>query len=246
MYGVFGRKQEMIETININPIDLPIYAAKYEIKSVLEVSDKIWTTLINSHVKVDGPVTDMYIPSKKQAIVKSNVAIASAVTAYARIYMSQFKNKDDFESLYTDTDSIIIDRELPDTLIGNDLGLMKDELSGLNIKEAYFLGIKQYGYWYLDNSNNWIEKSVFAGIKRDSLTFEEIISLFKGETITKIAKERRFKSMKHFNIKSKNISTHIFYKPNKKLDNYYYLLIHINSNWIIKLIIDWFKKMKDS
>lgn len=93
------------------------------------------------------------------------------------------------------------DRSLPNNLIGKDLGLMKDELAGLNIKEAYFLGIKQYGYWYMDNNGIKIEKSVFAGVKRDSLSFDEVFKLFKGQTISKIYEQRRFKSMKNFTIK---------------------------------------------
>lgn len=32
LYGIFGRRQEVIETIKIDPKDLPVYAAKYEIK----------------------------------------------------------------------------------------------------------------------------------------------------------------------------------------------------------------------
>jgi hypothetical protein len=31
-------------------------------------------------------------------------------------------------------------------LVGKELGLMKDELDGNKIEEAYLFGIKQYGY----------------------------------------------------------------------------------------------------
>lgn len=34
------------------------------------------------------------------------------------------------------------------------MGLMKNELDGKFIIEGYFLGIKQYGYKYLNNNNN--------------------------------------------------------------------------------------------
>lgn len=43
---------------------------------------------------------------------------------------------------------------------------MKDELNGLIIKEAYFLGIKKYGYQYYDRNNQLITKSLFAGVVR--------------------------------------------------------------------------------
>lgn len=189
-------------------------------------------------------MSDIYLPTQKTSGLKSNVAIASAVTSYARIYMSQFKNRNDFNLLYTDTDSIMNDKTLPEELIGKDLGLMKDELSGLNIKEAYFLGIKQYGYWYNDDKGNRIENSVFAGIKRDSLTFEEIIKLFKGEIITKCSKERRFKSIKKLNIMLKDISTQISFKPKKLLLDNQYQPIRIHNNKTMNYLQKWINKIR--
>jgi len=98
-----------------------------------------------------------------------------------------------YDVYYTDTDSIFTKTKINPDLIGKELGLMKDELNGLTIKEAYFLGVKQYGYWYHDSNNIKIEKSVFAGIKRDSLSFYEIIHLFNGKNITKFINIRFFK-----------------------------------------------------
>lgn len=96
--------------------------------------------------------------------VLSNIAIASAITAYARIHMIPFKLNND--CYYSDTDSIFLGNELSSKEIGDDLGLMKDELNGGNIEEAYFLGIKQYGYSIVspqESNNTLINKSVFAG-----------------------------------------------------------------------------------
>jgi len=115
--------------------------------------------------------------------VKSNVAIAAAVTAYARIHMIQFKFNDNI--FYTDTDSIFTNIVLPKEIVTSDLGDMKDELNGSIIKEAYFLGIKQYGYYYHDKDDNKITKSVFAGVSRDSLTFDEIKDIYNNKTIEK-------------------------------------------------------------
>jgi hypothetical protein len=67
---------------------------------------------------------------------------------------------------YTDTDSIFTDKEIPDYLVGKDLGQLKDELNGKFIKKGYFLGIKKYGY--IDSDNNI--HSIFSGVERDSLT----------------------------------------------------------------------------
>jgi hypothetical protein len=71
-----------------------------------------------------------------------NIAIASAITAYARIHMSQFKNNPDFKLFYSDTDSIYIHKPLPDDMVNPKiLGKMKLE----NILDkAIFLAPKVY------------------------------------------------------------------------------------------------------
>jgi hypothetical protein len=92
--------------------------------------------------------------------------------SYARIEMIELKMlliKLGIKLYYTDTDSIFVDKELPDyklNLVGKELGQLKDELSGGVIKKAYFLGIKKYGY--LDDNNN--THSVFSGVERNSLS----------------------------------------------------------------------------
>ena len=43
----------------------------------------------------------------------------------------------------------------------------------VNITEATFLGIKQYGYKF-EKEGKVIERSVFAGVPRNSLTYTQI------------------------------------------------------------------------
>jgi len=75
--------------------------------------------------------------------------------------------------------------KLNDKFLGSDLGLMKDELNGLINKEGYYLGITKYGYNYLDKNNKLVTKSTFAGTEKNSVTFDEIIKLSKGEKLVK-------------------------------------------------------------
>jgi hypothetical protein len=70
--------------------------------------------------------------------VMSNVAIAAAVTSIARIEMIPIKIN--LNTLYTDTDSAFTSEILYNDLLGPELGQFKDELKGLEINEAYFLG----------------------------------------------------------------------------------------------------------
>ena len=110
---------------------------------------------------------------------------------------------------YSDTDSLFTNKPIPSHLIGKELGLLKDEMNGLTIKEAYFIGIIQYGYWYLDSKKNKIEKSIFAGVKRDSLSFLEIIDLFNNKTIIKNINVRFFRYLDNLSIKIKPIKINL-------------------------------------
>jgi len=71
-----------------------------------------------------------------------NIAIASFVTAYARIHMSKFKNNKDIKLYYTDTDSIVVNKPLPDLFVDPTvLGKLKLEHIA---KKGIFLAPKLY------------------------------------------------------------------------------------------------------
>jgi len=71
-----------------------------------------------------------------------SIGIAAAITGYARIHMSQFKNNLDFNLYYTDTDSVYIDAPLSNELVNSKiLGKMKLENK---INKAIFLSPKVY------------------------------------------------------------------------------------------------------
>jgi hypothetical protein len=247
LYGYFGRKLDLIETINVLNKDIRYYASTRIIKSIIRINDDISTLLLHSNINNTliaelNSILDIKI-SNKFKLVKSNVAIAAAVTSYARIHMIPFKLHPG--TAYTDTDSAFIEGILPPHLVGNKLGMMKDELKGNIITEGYFLGIKQYGYKYLDKSSNKIiEKSVFAGVPRDSLSFEDIIKLTKGDKIVRLVPLRFFKSLKNLSINIKPTTLTIQMNHSKKLMNNIYYPINIinlnhsldNRNKLIKFI----------
>jgi hypothetical protein len=61
--------------------------------------------------------------------VNSNVAIAGAITAYARIHMMKIKCLPNVEIFYTDTDSFFIVGDIPKHLLSqSEIGLFKNEL----------------------------------------------------------------------------------------------------------------------
>jgi hypothetical protein len=105
-------------------------------------------------IKLEGEINE-------EATHNVSIAIAAAITAYARIHMSQFKNNPDFRLYYSDTDSAYFDKPLPDHLVDpNALGKMKLE----NIcKKAVFLSPKVY---YLETTKGEVIYKV-KGLSHD-------------------------------------------------------------------------------
>jgi DNA polymerase type B, organellar and viral len=229
LYGIFGRKHDLLETVNIYKKDFDLYVTTRIIKTIIPINNEIVALLMHKNINDDlidemNTELDMEL-NNYQYLVKANVAIASAVTSYARIHMIPFKI--DGSCIYSDTDSIFTTKKLEDKHIGKELGLMKNELNGLIIKEAYFLGVKKYGYQYLDKNNNLITKSVFAGIQRDSLTFDDIIQLSRGSTLTRDIPLRFYKSLKKLSISINNTHVSISRSLDKPLINNKYIPLHL-------------------
>jgi hypothetical protein len=138
LYGIFGRKQELIETINIPNKDIIKYVTTRIVKSIIEINDNVSTLLISKNINIDIlKQLNTYFPDdnvnfesnpllRREVTVKSNVAIAAAVTSFnaARIHMIDYKLK--YDCYYSDTDSIFISNKLNESEIGNELGQMKE------------------------------------------------------------------------------------------------------------------------
>jgi hypothetical protein len=185
LYGYFGRKQINISTNNIKNSNLEPILLTRVVKSIININEEYSTVLAYSNInyklleKLNNNLNNKI--ENFNSPIKSNVAIAAAVTAYARIVMIPFKI--DPNTLYTDTDSAFTSTPIDISLIGDQLGEMKDEMNGILIQEGLFLGPKKYGYWYFDKDGNRVNASVFSGVPRNSLTFYEIRSIFEGKTI---------------------------------------------------------------
>ena len=233
LYGIMGRRQELIRTVNVRKDELYKYVVTSIIHSIISITDDTYVLLISDNLNT-AIINQLNIKLNSdfksfQSPVLSNVAIASAVTAYARIHMIPFKLNTD--CYYTDTDSIFTKTKLNPSQIGNDLGLMKDELDGKLIKEAYFLGIKQYGYSYIEPlGGETVNKSVFAGVTRNSLSLMEIKQLHLGGKINKTISSKFFKSFTNLSIKIKDINLTISANREKELKGNVYHPIHIIQN----------------
>ena len=232
LYGIFGRRQETLKTVVVSNSMLPDFLGSHIVKTIIPIDNDNSIILMVENISselvgaLNSVISDFNMKPSEGRKVKSNVGIASAITSYARIEMMRYKTMDG--AIYSDTDSIITTDKLDDSLIGSSLGLMKDELSGKLIEEIYVLGCKQYGYWFKNKDNHKVEQSVWAGIKRNSLSFDNIKELFSGKSVTRY-NTRFFRSLQKLSITIKNIKTTISYKPHKILKDNIYLPIKINS-----------------
>lgn len=160
LYGRFGMDPLFENHSIINLDELDEYFDKYEIKDIKELNafsttgegNKLLISYLfkdyqntsdtnNSQDNSDKKTSNLV--NLERSINKNvSISIASAITAYARIFMSQFKNNPNYKIYYTDTDSLYTDKPLDPSLIGNKLGQFKLE----NVfDQAVFLAPKVYG-----------------------------------------------------------------------------------------------------
>jgi len=186
LYGRFGMDPNFENNLIIEELDLDSYMDKFV---VLE-----YTGLCNNKLLICYKNTEGNIPNSmsKERTKNVSVPIASAITAYARIFMSQFKNNPEFLLYYSDTDSIYVDRELDPKWLSNKLGHFKLE----NIfTKAVFLAPKVYGG--ITESGEEITK--VKGLK-NKVSFEDLESLLAEKKSIEFSQEKWFKSIKKSNI----------------------------------------------
>jgi hypothetical protein len=110
LYGYFGRKLDLIETLNVLNSDLDYYAATRVIKSIIKINDEVSTILISCNINqniINKINSNFELKlSSNFKLVRTNVAISAAVTAYARVHMIPYKLLPG--TVYTDTDSILL------------------------------------------------------------------------------------------------------------------------------------------
>lgn len=245
LYGYFGRSYNVINTLNVTKQELNSILLLNLVKTFIKLKDNLFVVLVEGNIDSNLLKSiNINCNNKTKNIfssVNTNVSIASAITSYARIEMMQYKLN--YDVLYSDTDSIFTTDKLPDNLIGSELGMMKDELEGLVIKEGYFLGIKQYGYRVTDKSNNSKVTTVFAGVKRNSISFKDLIDLHLGKEISIINDSRFYKSLSKLSISILPSKSILNRNNDKPLLNNVYHPIHISSTIPHNPVVSYLKRM---
>jgi hypothetical protein len=193
LYGRFGMNDSFptIEILTEKEFNKFINEYIDEISNFVKLDNKIMVIYRNSQTDINT----MLDGNKENHNV--SISIAAAISAYARIHMSQFKNNPDFILYYTDTDSIYINKPLPKEMISNTiLGKMKLEYI---IDKAIFLAPKVY---YLETENGKVIYKVKGLSHKIELNKDDFNNLlFKESTLQKLQiKWRKFLNEGHIQI----------------------------------------------
>lgn len=209
LYGRFGMKIFVESTKFISARQLRDMKKKYSISNIEYLGNELF---IISGIKRSINKKDLY---KNSIDTETAVQIASAITAYARLFMYTFKNIKGNKCFYTDTDSIFLEKKLPSHFIGKELGQFKLEFQ---INKAYFIAPKVYYIKRHDGS----EKIVTKGLKPDEYdknklleTFNNIINNINSSITVKRINifKRDFKSL---NVKKNELTLKITFPFNKR------------------------------
>lgn len=148
----------------------------------------------------------------------SSLPIATAITAGARVYMSYFKNMDTINLLYSDTDSLDINKPLPDKYVGTELGQFKLEHI---FDEAVYLAPKLYG-----GKTSDYEYIKIKGLK-NPVSFYDLKLLLKKDIKLESSNEKWYKSLSLGQILVKNEIYTMSVTDNKRI-----LIYDENNNFI--------------
>jgi DNA polymerase type B, organellar and viral len=177
LYGRFGMIDQFPEILIFDSKKSFNEFAKVFSEDILNTID-LGDKLLVKYISEDAKRSTMLYGNLETHNV--SIAIAAAITAYARIHMSQFKNNLDYKLYYSDTDSAYFDKPLAKDMVSNTiLGKMKLENV---LTKAIFLAPKTY--CLLTEDDKLIYK--VKGFSHDiELTMDDFESLLFKESVLK-------------------------------------------------------------
>ena len=247
-YGNFGRKPDMLNTIISNPSNTVNILCNNIVKNIINVNNDVslFLTMSTSDPSITKHLHDINynINTNSFSRVKSNVAIASAITSYARIHMMQFKTLKNNKVFYTDTDSVFLQHPLPDFELGPELGKMKNELPENKIVKAYFYDKKKY-VLKLDDGKII---SKISGVEANSINDEDLQFLNKNKYLLVDVELQFHKDISELTVRKTSKTMKIVSESkvkkliNNKFQNIEIENIPLNANFILKKILNRFLK----
>lgn len=199
LYGKFAQDIKFTEAKIIDKKDLNSFILNNNLLDI-EILDK--NQVLVYYSTLPESLNSANIEDTYNIAPNISISISSAIASYARIFMHKIFTR--LQQLgvnvyYTDTDSIVVDRPLPEDLVGYGIGEFK--LVFGNIKEAYFPLPKIYGF-KLQNDSEIIK---FKGINSNKTNLDQIISLLNSISID-IQDTREFKNYIYSTYTEKNVT----------------------------------------
>jgi len=193
LYGKFGMK---LESTELSIYDCSTDLGKDKLKSDIECHQES----IQDFIKIDDHfliIRDSMLSlnyDQKEEMFHGqdiNIAIASAITAGARVHMSLIKNNPDFNLYYSDTDSGVTDKPLPEFMVGSKLGQFKLEHT---INKAVFLAPKVYGLVDLEGNEIIKVKGINHELASD-ISYNNLETLLVKDSSREFTQEKWFKKV---------------------------------------------------
>ncbi len=167
LFGRMGLRQELTEYKFMDKLEIEKFSlnSNVKIKDIIELQDSQKSLVIT-------------IKNSDEVNLKSSVAIAAAITAYARMEMAPLLLDEELDILYIDTDSAKSLQKI--TELDRYKHLDHNNLGGLKYEETYseylFLLPKVYGGIIKDTETNFVKIKGF----KDQIEFNKLkILLFK-------------------------------------------------------------------
>jgi len=169
MNSLYGRFAMKLERKSVSIYNVTTENAMNEFKDMVsELGESIedWVNIGTHFLIIRDSFADIKYNEDKDMFHGQdiNIAIASAITAGARVHMSIFKNNPLFNLYYSDTDSSVVDAPLPAEYVGPELGKMKLEHT---ITRAVFLAPKVYGFVDVDGNEIIKVKGIKAEVAKE-------------------------------------------------------------------------------
>ena len=192
LLGRFGISLSKPTAVIVNEKTFNEMSCRYKINSYTELSDdkylvsyipKLDHDVIKSHNLSITKLVSKYGDKESTSHSSTSVAISAAVNSYARIHISKIKLlilNSGGKIYYSDTDSIVTDLKLPDTMVHkNELGKLKLEHE---ISKSIFISGKSYAL--ITNNDQFVNK--YKGLKSSSLTWQDYTDLLNNIPTTGI------------------------------------------------------------
>jgi hypothetical protein len=193
LYGKFGMKLERKEVSIFNVSTES--AMKEFVEMVSELGESIldWVKIENQFLIVRDSYADIKYNEELDMFHGQdiNIAIASAITAGARVHINIFKNNPLFNLYMSDTDSAVIDAPLPVKYVGSGLGQLKLEHV---INRAVFRAPKVYGFVDTDGSEIIKVKGIKPEVTNE-LSIQQLELLLVKDSTREFTQEKWFKKL---------------------------------------------------